>query len=232
MIHNDAGAAAVILPVIHNLSGALGVRSVLDVGCSHGYAVSWLWRHGIKASGLDVSSIAIAKAKAARGEEPSQCVPPCFAQGSATLLPWGDGAFDAIMSTDVLEHLEADEVTPALKELTRVAGKMLVLKIASRGDAVHSLQASKLAAHLQAAAAAGGGVVGGDDVAVPAGSVAAGAAVALPRNLHPTVHRPEWWAAQIVQLGFRQHSRIPHPPRRPWMCCTTVFVRDSSRDSG
>ena len=48
-----------------NLSGALGVRSVLDVGCSHGYAVSWLWRHGIKASGLDVSSIAIAKAKAA-----------------------------------------------------------------------------------------------------------------------------------------------------------------------
>ena len=136
------------------------------------------------------------------------------------------------LPTDVLEHLEADEVTPALKELTRVAGKMLVLKIASRGDAVHSLQASKLAAHLQAAAAAGGGVVGGDDVAVPAGSVAAGAAVALPRNLHPTVHRPEWWAAQIVQLGFRQHSRIPHPPRRPWMCCTTVFVRDSSRDSG
>ena len=133
------------------------MRSVLDVGCSHGYAVSWLWRHGIKASGLDVSSIAISKAKAARGEEPSQCVPPCFAQGSATLLPWGDGAFDAIMSTDVLEHLEADEVTPALKELTRVAGKMLVLKIASRGDAVHSLQASKLAAHLQAAAAAGGG---------------------------------------------------------------------------
>ena len=86
-----------------------------------------------------------------------------FAQGSATLLPWGDGAFDAIMSTDVLEHLEADEVTPALKGSR--ASLALVLKIASRGDAVHSLQASKLAAHLQAAAAAGG-VVGGDDVAV------------------------------------------------------------------
>ena len=58
--------------MIKNLSGALGVRSVLDVGCSHGYAVSWLWRHGIKASGLDVSSIAISKAKAARGEEASR----------------------------------------------------------------------------------------------------------------------------------------------------------------
>ena len=190
-----------ILPAVANLSSLLGVDSVLDVGCSHGFAVNWLWNHGFHASGVDVSSIAVAKAKAARGEPAEKCIAPCFAQGSATKLPWADGAFGAVMSTDVLEHLQADEVDTALKELTRVASKMMILKIAQRGDTLNQKQKGAMTAIGEAAAA-------------------------LPDDLHPMVRRPSWWIRRIEALSsFRKLKVLPTPAGRPWMCCTTVFVR-------
>ena len=45
-------------------SSSLG--SVLDVGCSHGFAVKSLWEAGFRASGVDISHVAIAAARRAR----------------------------------------------------------------------------------------------------------------------------------------------------------------------
>ena len=199
--------ATQILPAIVNLSRTFGVRSVLDVGCSHGYAVSWLWRRGFLASGVDVSHIAVEKARRARGEPAGRCVPPCFAQGSAAQLPWANRSFDAVMSTDVLEHLEVGEVDAALGELTRVASKLMVLKIASRGDVLSGAQRKQLTAHQQRHGGGGGrdsgrGVGGGGEGEGRASSQ-------LPTNLHPVVRSPRWWTNRIEALSsFRRHSAI------------------------
>ena len=87
-----------------NVSIVHGVTSVLDVGCSHGFAVEKLWSAGFVASGVDISSLAVAKAREFRGEPKDRCRTPCFAVGNASALPWERNAFDAIMSSDVLEH--------------------------------------------------------------------------------------------------------------------------------
>ena len=57
-----------IHPVVLNASAELGLHSFLDIGCSHGWIVQWLWQHGFRASGVDVSSVAIEMARKARGE--------------------------------------------------------------------------------------------------------------------------------------------------------------------
>ena len=121
-----------------NRTANLGVRSVLDVGCSHGYAVSALWTAGYVASGVDLSTVAIDRARQIRGN--GSCVQRCFAQGSATAIPWPTHAFDAIMSSDVLEHVEPADVPAAVTEISRVASRLLVLKIAAGGDQVDAKQ--------------------------------------------------------------------------------------------
>ena len=53
--------AAVLVRAIVN---SHNVSSVLDFGCSHGYAVSTLWKHNITASGYDISQVAVKMAEA------------------------------------------------------------------------------------------------------------------------------------------------------------------------
>ena len=42
------------------------IRTILDVGCSHGKAVEQLWKNGKYASGVDISSVAVKIAKKTR----------------------------------------------------------------------------------------------------------------------------------------------------------------------
>ena len=82
------------------------IERVLDVGSSHGGGVKALWTMGLLASGVDVAPTAIALAESRHGADPNKCVPPCWTATPATRLPFADRAFDALISTDVLEHLE------------------------------------------------------------------------------------------------------------------------------
>ena len=206
------------LQTLHSHAAAFGVRSVLDVGCSHGFAVQQLWSMGFIASGVDVSALAVAKAKRARGEPEGRCILPCFVRGSATQIPWPSGAFDAILSTDALEHVEKNDTIPAVIELSRVAGKMLVLKIAQRGDMVsagqHHAWAQRQHQLVQTSS---------DPTALPSG--------VLPRDLHPSTHGPMWWVERFEKLGgWQLHSVLPTPAHRPWMCCGFTLVRwDATR---
>ena len=61
--HSDKNLthAAVLVRAIVN---SHNVSSVLDFGCSHGYAVSTLWKHNITASGYDISQVAVKMAEA------------------------------------------------------------------------------------------------------------------------------------------------------------------------
>jgi SAM-dependent methyltransferase len=107
------------------------LTSVLDVGCSHGMVVSELWKGNFIASGTDVADTAVERALALR-KPPSKdwCVlGDCFRRGSATSLPWPDASFDAIISSDVLEHIDPADVPRVVLEFHRVARKRLLLLV-------------------------------------------------------------------------------------------------------
>jgi SAM-dependent methyltransferase len=77
-----------------------GGCSVLDAGSGDGALVAELRRRGIDATGIEVSERAIALA---RNADPDAT----FIQHSAEDLPWPveNGAFDCVVSFEVIEHL-------------------------------------------------------------------------------------------------------------------------------
>jgi len=202
----------------------LHVHSVLDVGCSHGLAVQRLWEHNFSASGVDVSSVAVAMAnrlrlhangtqlRARRGS----CAGPCFQQANAAALPFSLHSFDAVISSDALEHLTASEVGPALRELTRVARSLLVLKIACEREVDRALLKK-----LQAT------VSGQSNASVTA---------AVPPSLHATVHGPRWWLERFHGLGWRLEHMVEQRSNATqhqwWDCCTYVLVRRGEVETG
>lgn len=101
------------------------VSSALDIGCSTGWAVAELGRHGVRAAGVDVAPKAIEHGRE-RGLD--------VHLASATDLPFEDGAFELVMSTDCFEHLRPQDVMRAVDESWRVASRYLAFKINPRSD--------------------------------------------------------------------------------------------------
>lgn len=111
--------------------------SILDVGCSQGKAVQQYALRGYEAYGIDISPTAIRMSKKIVREENTKV-------GSVLEIPYGDKQFDAVVSTDVLEHLEPEDVDKALFELVRVTKTYLFLRISKsvegRKDWLEKLQ--------------------------------------------------------------------------------------------
>lgn len=106
-------------------SGGIAATSALDVGCSTGWAVRRLGELGLRASGVDVASTAVKKGRA-KGLD--------LHEGSATKLPFDDGAFELVLSTDCFEHLHPEDVAAAVSESVRVSSHWLAFKINPRRD--------------------------------------------------------------------------------------------------
>jgi len=139
-----------------------------------------------------------------------RCVAPCFSAAPVTALPVTDNSFDAILSSDVLEHLAMEEVQPAVAELTRVARRFLFLKISNRADQAGP-DLPKLASR---------------------GGVAATSATAIPTTLHLTVRQPDFWIERFATAGFVLHHTLEDAKGYGWlktgarhMCCSFVFIR-------
>jgi 2-polyprenyl-3-methyl-5-hydroxy-6-metoxy-1,4-benzoquinol methylase len=92
--------------------------AVLDAGCGEGFVSERLRPVAAELTGIDLRERAIAEA--------GRRVPDArFAVGDVCELPFEDGAFDLVVCTEVLEHL--DEPRAALGELVRVSrGRVLV----------------------------------------------------------------------------------------------------------
>ncbi len=94
--------------------------TVLDAGCGEGFVTEWL-RGALpraRIAGVDASEAALARA--ARRVPDADLRP-----GDVRALPYPDGAFDLVVCTEVLEHVEDPET--ALRELLRVSrGRVLV----------------------------------------------------------------------------------------------------------
>jgi SAM-dependent methyltransferase len=100
-------------------------ESVLDVGCSIGWAVGYFADRGVRAVGVDVSAIAVRNGSRLGRDIRLAC---------ATHLPFDEASFDVVMSTDCLEHLAADDAVKAVREMCRVARRGIALKVNPRKD--------------------------------------------------------------------------------------------------
>lgn len=111
--------------------------TMIDIGCSHGASVQYLWSRGHRASGMDVSHTGVANAKKNRippVSESKSCISECFRQGSATSIPWPDGVVDTLFSTEMLEHIDKADVPQVAREFRRLVkpNGMMFLGIHSR----------------------------------------------------------------------------------------------------
>jgi len=100
---------------------------VLDAGCGEGGFVRFLSDLGFRSSGVDLSSVAISRAKAASPH--SRLTVASLEEG----VPFLTGSFAAVWCTEVLEHLF--DIHGALAELNRVLmpGGLLVLTVPYHG---------------------------------------------------------------------------------------------------
>jgi len=93
------------------LARAIKRGTVLDAGCGEGRMAELLSQKGFQVFGFDESSLSVCKA-AERVPEAS------FWKGSLLKTALPDGNFDAVISGDVLEHLEHHD--KAVQEMFRV----------------------------------------------------------------------------------------------------------------
>ena len=98
----------------------------MAAGCSTGKLVKAFQDAGKEAHGFDVSRIAQRHAKALGIDS--------VYHGSILDIPEEDGAYDACITTDVLEHLAPEDVDTAIAELARVARKYVFAKIAFKPE--------------------------------------------------------------------------------------------------
>ena len=196
-----------VLNALRYVSNHDRIYSVLDVGCSHGGGVKYLWNMGIVASGIDVSATAAEMAIKSHGDEQSMCIGPCFQNASVTSLPFENNSFHALISTDVLEHLDDAEVPTAVAEMARVTQRYMFLKISNR------LESIKMQ-HTRAPYS--------NDTYARAAMKQFGHKV--PPHLHTSVHGQEWWVDAFNQTEFRPSNkyRIRVPS---WACCAFVLER-------
>ena len=92
--------------------------SVLDVGCAEGFFLDAVAsKFGVEAWGIDLSPQA---ARTARNRYALRC-----AAADGGRLPFGDGAFDLVYSTETIEHVVDAEAF--MRELRRVARRHVVV---------------------------------------------------------------------------------------------------------
>ena len=108
-----------------------GLGKTLDIGSGNGALIASLLRRGVDAHGVDASDVMVSLC--------NQRLPARFTHGSVLSLPFQDGSFYTVVSTECMEHLAPEDVPTALKEIHRVAGRYVFFKIATTQDQENEL---------------------------------------------------------------------------------------------
>lgn len=93
------------------LVGLAPKSKVLDVGCGKGGFTAFIGRQGFQASGTDLSPVAIERAKQEHSDLDFRVL-------AMDRLPYDDNEFDAIWSSEVIEHVF--DIHEHLSEINRV----------------------------------------------------------------------------------------------------------------
>jgi ubiquinone/menaquinone biosynthesis C-methylase UbiE len=110
----EFGASPMLIPFLLRLADP--GQSVLDVGCGTGLMAIELARAGRLVTGIDVSRVALHKARS-RGEGVRGLE---FTLVTGVNLPYGDAVFNFAYSIEVLEHLHERDVKTHFTEIRRV----------------------------------------------------------------------------------------------------------------
>lgn len=110
----------------------VGGLQVLDAACGEGYGAALLARSAAGVAAVDVSADAVAHA----GERYAALDNLAFREADVTRLPFEDDRFDAIVSFETLEHLEAQDAM--LAEFRRVLKPEGFLLISTPDKAVYT----------------------------------------------------------------------------------------------
>jgi SAM-dependent methyltransferase len=192
--------AAGLLPV--------DARRVLDIGCAFGFGTRRLVRPGRTVVGIEVSAAYVRRAVRAGGG-------PLYLRGLGAPLPFRDGAFDAVVCLDVLEHVPDEAAVVA--EIARVLrpGGTLIVSVPHRGRLARCDSINRLPDCWDMAE-----VAPGRDVATEPGEVHRHYSVTeLSRLLGPRLHitairRSGFGVAELVNLPLLWLSkRVLRAPR-------------------
>jgi len=99
-----------------------GVATVADVGCGAGIVTNELRARGKKVVALDFAATPLLQ------------VAPPRVQADVTGLPFPDRAFDAVVASEVVEHLSKPVRRKALAEIMRIADRWILLTVPYRED--------------------------------------------------------------------------------------------------
>jgi SAM-dependent methyltransferase len=95
--------------IAESILGRYRPARALDIGCATGELVRALARVGVEADGVDFSPWAV-----------DHAVIDTVVRGSALELPFDDGAFDLVTSSDFMEHMHPDDLPAVIAEQRRV----------------------------------------------------------------------------------------------------------------
>ena len=182
---------------------------VLDAGAGFGRHAFELARRGYRTVAIDraademEATLATLAAMAETGEVEEKNVVGVL-RGDATALPFPDGFFDAVITSEVLEHIPDD--TGALAELRRIlrrGGLLAVTVPAWLPEKVNWM----LSDEYHAPAAVGGHVRIYSATELAAKLRAAGLEVAGRHHAH-ALHSPYWWLKCAVGVDNDDHPLV------------------------
>jgi SAM-dependent methyltransferase len=190
----------------------LGLRSgsrVLDVGTGFGRHAFELARRGMRVVAVDVAADEVTgtretfEAMIDAGEIPAERFVGVL-RGDATSLPFADGAFDAVITSEVLEHVPDD--TGALAEMVRVLtpGGVFAATVPSwLPEKINWM----LSDDYHAPAVAGGHVRIYSATELKAKLRSAGLQLAGTHHAH-ALHTPYWWLKCAVGVTDDDHPVV------------------------
>lgn len=110
--------------LVFTLTGPVGGRRVLDIGCGDGtYAIEASLR-GAESTGVDRSAPML---DAARRRAATLLAPPRLCRGDASALPFPDGSFDMVIATTVLcVAAHPEEIMAEAARVLRPGGTLVV----------------------------------------------------------------------------------------------------------
>ncbi|HWF19594.1 MAG TPA: class I SAM-dependent methyltransferase, partial [Verrucomicrobiae bacterium] len=112
--------------IADQIASLCGTGKILDVGFGMGLLVKTLLARGIDACGMDIAECVV--------REANSFAPGHFTAGSMLAMPFPDGAFETIVSTDCMEHIAEADLPKVLAEFYRVAQRYLFIRLATTPD--------------------------------------------------------------------------------------------------
>lgn len=98
-------------------------QHVLDYGCGTGGTTAHLRACGARVTGFDIAHLRLVEAQQRTADAPAH-----FLQCAAELLPFPDGAFDAVLGKQILHHLDMKIAVPEIARVLRPGGRAVFLE--------------------------------------------------------------------------------------------------------